>query len=298
MKDDKIKVINSNFIQTYNAKVTEEINPKYQLQFIKASLKNSELIIDDNSTIFYSYLKDSLSYEILCFNTDSNTQTILEPLILKAYYKEKTKSTDLFILNDSFVLYQNSEFLLFKHLNHIDQNDIKIYLSQKYNINIDNTYSINNDDLEEMKKSYIKNSFNHDKKRYKKYKSTNSFLYFILFTLLCFMIFLYTIFNHNSKTLKPKQTVNSNYTHKLNIYKKHNKDLIEDTITLFKHLKINKITIKSLEYSNNRINLEIFHTNKDRLFDFTTTYNKQIKINSLWFMEETKQYKMEISIEY
>ena len=305
MKTDKIKVIDYSFITTFHITVSEEISSKYINQFIRTTVSNSDIDTDENSYLYYNFLPYSSSYEILIFNKNFKGKFILEPFMLLSYYPidKQINSTDLFITENYFVLFKDKEFILLKNITNIEKDDIQSYIEQSYNLTIDNTIALSKDDIKKLKNLYLKNNYDINY-NFLKLQKENSFKYFIYFILLSSTIFGYLLFN---KTYTKKQIIlptkkenleEKNYKNLLNIYKKHDQNLINKTIDLFKYLKLNKITITSLKYSNKKLNLNINHKDKNKLLAFTTIYNKKIDIKSLNFLKETKNYKMEISIEY
>lgn len=310
MKSNKIKVISSSFISTLHIDVTEEIDPKYLNESISTNIENDTTVKTSSTTYFlYRYIKECLSYEVLVFDTPYLNNFSIEPFIFRSYYDNTAilSTTDLFITEKYFVVYQNKEFLLLKNISNINSDDAKIYLEQKYQFKIDNTIIISTQELENLSVKYIENtnSNNVSKKDtfFKLYKN-NTFYYFIYFIFFCMIIFGYLIYDKNSNNIPDgskatqETTQEKNYKKLLAIYKKHNSTIIENTLELFKYLKLNKIIITSINYKNSKTNISIINKDKSKLLDFTTMYNKTIDIKSLKFDKESSLYTMEIAIEY
>ena len=305
MTTDKIKVIDSCFISTFQIGVSEEISPQYLPEFIRTSIFNSNIDTDENSWLYYKFLPSTLSYEILIFNHEFKNNFILEPFIFLSYYKNdiEINTTDLFITDKYFVLFKNKEFILLKNITNIEKDDIQRYIEQSYEIKIDNKIVLTKDEINQIKNNHL---IDNPKIKYNfiKLHKKNSFRYFLYFICLCTICFTYIIFtktdNKNDINIQSnKDSLETKYYNKLlTIDKNHKSNLINKTIDLFKYLKINKITIESLKYYKSKVHLNIVHNDKRKLLDFTTIYNQKVDIKSLNFIEDTQKYKMDISIEY
>ncbi len=301
MKSDKIKVIDSSFISTLRVDVSEEISSKYLIKFIRTNIENSDLTIDDNSYFYFTFIDSALCYEILVFTIPKNENFILEPFSLINYYKEDkdVTSVDLFITNNYFTIFKNKEFILLKKISNINPQDVQIYLEQSYKIKIDQTIILPNNFTS------IQNNLQTTLKyKFFRYKEDNSFRYFLLFSLLCSTLFSYILFDKisNPQQITPvtKQQVllDTKYDKLTKIYIKHNNKIITNTIDLFNYLKLNKITITTFKYANNKLNIDIVNKEKNKLFDFTTMYNGKIDIQSLNYLPDNQIFKMGLTIEY
>jgi len=305
MKNDNVNIINSNIIETLSTKVTEEISSKYLNEFIRTTILDSDIKTNQNSFFYVTFIEPSLTYEILVFDKISKKDFLLEPFILKSYYhqKEKKDSIDLFILKDRFALYKDQQFLLLRNVKDANSDDIKIYITQTYNINIDNTILIDKNQFESLQDSYLKNS--NKKYQYRSIVEDKSYKIFLIFFLIVTIISLYLVYEKyslinnkidNTKQ-KPTSKLENNYLKFEKIYTKHNTKAIDKTVELFKYLKLNKITIKKFEYNDNKITASLIQYEKKRLLDFLTIYQENIEIKSILFQEDTNDYMMEVIID-
>ena len=306
MSKNKIEIIDSNFIETINIKVTQKILPKYLLDFCRTTVLNSNLELDSeiNYHLFSTFIESTLTYEILIIKNTFNQKHIIEPFIFKAFYNDKNieNNVDIFITKNYFVIFKNHNFLLLKNISNISQNDIKIFAEQNYKLSIDNIYTIDSSQLQDIKNTYIKDYFKNDKiyKNIFFLYQTNSFRYFMLFGFIGFIILGYSIY----ATVSPSGNIKSvsfeqkRYIQLINKYNNHKTNIINDTIDLFGYLKLNKITLLKLNYTTSKLNIKISNSDKNKLLDFTTIYNKNIDIKSLNFIEDQKLYIMRLEIEY
>ncbi len=306
-KRDNVKIIDSKTITTLSQKVTQQIDPKHLSKFIKTTILNSNIATNKNSFYYYTFIESSLSYEILIFKNKDLTNFILEPFLLLSYYNrnDNKENVDVFILEDRFILFKNQKFKMFKNIQNVSLNDIEIYINQTYNIKVDNFININKEELENLKDDYLKNNYKKVQYKFDSIIEDRSFSVFQIFLLISTMLFLYIMYQNisNSNSVKEKdstsaQTVlaQNSYNKLERIYKKNNTKTMHKTIELFKYLKVNKITIESFEYKNNKIYAKLVDTNKKTLLDFLTIYTDNMEVNAIQFNQKDSKFKMDVTL--
>ena len=304
---DDVKIIYSKAIMTLSQKVTQQINPKYLTQFIKTTISNNDITTNKNSFYYSTFIESSLSYEILIFQTGNINNTILEPFLFISYYNTNNnqKSVDVFILEDRFILFENQKFLILKNVENVSVKDIEIYVNQTYNIKIDNFININKEKLVDIKNKYLNNNYQTSNIKFNSIIEDKSYIVFKLFFLLSTLIFIFTIFLkiyplnqtiQENITSSKTTLVQNNYIKLEDIYKKNTTKVMDRTIELFKYLKVNRITLETFEYKNNKIIIKLVDKEKKRLLDFITIYTEDISVNSIEFDKENTTFKMDIII--
>jgi|GEM_PF-2866449 len=304
---DNVEIIDSKAITTLSQKVTQEIDSKHLLEFIRTSILNSNIPTNKNTQYYYKYIKSSLSYEILIFQNNNTNNFILEPFIFLAFYdiNETVNSVDVFVSNGTFVLFKNQELLMLKNVENVSNEDIKIYVYQTYNIKIDNFIQIDKETIKQLKTKYLLNNYKKIDIKFHNIIENKSFTFFIIFLTVTTLLSLYILStkmdNSNLKDFKanksPQTVLVQNHFCKLEkIYNKHNLKNIEKTIELFKYLKLQGITLETFEYKSNKIYANIVDKQKKKLLDFITVYTEDIEINSIEFNEADSVFIMNIEI--
>jgi len=297
-KKDVIKV---DFITSFSIQVKEKINKKFLSSFLETALYKNNITQDKDQYYYYTFLEDSLSYEILTFNTDGKKDFIPEPFLLYEYYnnKKETKGFDLFLVNNYFVLFKEHNLILYKKLDILDKKDILLYLDQVYTIKPTNIIVISNSQLEKFKEDT--SPFKKDKKvKFHSFYQNNSFKYFSYFFILSSIILGYIIFQDYSyptiaKDTQKLQNLESKYK---NLKIKYNSNKItKNLIDLFGYLKINNIYTKQINIEKGILSTSLFHKSKDKLLHFATMYSGKTKLNAISYIKEEDIYKMEIKID-
>lgn len=300
MENFDIKTIDIKDIHTFSFSVSEEINDKYLLKFLRTSILDKDIPLNKNTTFYYRFLKESLTYEIVLFDTKVDS-LIFEPLVFEEFYKDENierNSIDLFLTKEYFCLYKEREFVFLKVIKDVSDDEIKEYISKTYNLNVSNIYNFDESKIEELKKEYVKN------KKVKPQASfvfeDKSFTYFKLFTLLGAFLLLGGLYFKDPLVLNEETSSKDLEYYKSGYEKlldKHARDYdIDETRELLKYLKIYKVRLINLEYKNKKTAVLISHKNKQNLFDFISVFEKRIKINKIEFRDEEKQFFMDLVI--
>jgi hypothetical protein len=288
-----MKILDANKISTLSIKVSEKIEEKNILQFLRTNILNSELEFSKDSYFYYTYLHDTLSYEILLYDKLTN-DIILEPFLFindSSNSKNDTVITKVFITDNYFVITQNNKFLLLKHISNTIKDDIVVYIKQMYKIEPFEIEYITQEELLEIKRTKSKSVPNSSFPLYSK----KSFAIFLIFLLTTFSLFLFMIlvsyysYQDNTKIILPNKDIQKV------VY--HNRPL-EKIIKLFSYIKSNKIQTTKISFSHNKIKTTLQHSNKTQLIDFMNIYKNKIQVKSLKYKSNNETFNMDVIIEF
>jgi len=186
---------------------------------------------------------------------------------------------------------KNKQLICFRQIINNDIEDIKIYVTQTYNLTIDNVYKINNVTFNQFKASFQNNYSNN----FKQLNTNNSFKFFSLYSisiLIGFSIFLYSSW---SKSLNDKQYQQLlKYQKNKTNYK--TKKIMPNIIEILKYIKLENLTTQKIIYANNKLKLILLHSNKNKLLNFLTLYNNKTTIDKITFLDTNNMYAMELTI--
>jgi len=295
---------NDNFVQISDIKVitkttTEEIHKRYINDFLITLLEENDILISSNTFVRYNFLKNINLYEVYVVQHDTPDFTIA-PDILSAFYdKNKINTTDLFVLEDFFAVFQDKQLLCFRKRNNDDIEDIKIYVTQAYKTNINTTYSITNISFEQLKETFQNKNKTKQLNNFKKLYSTNYFAIFGLYSFVgitIFMVFLYVSFIKSLDDTKYQELLKQNqptYTNQV-----QRKKIIPKIIDIFKYIKLENLSIEQINYTNNKAKLIVLHKDKEKLLNFLALYGGETTIERIVFLEQRNLYSMEIKVEF
>ena len=192
MKNDSVEVIPSNTIHSFSVKVTEKIDSKYIDDFIRTNIDTHSIKIDQSSNFYYIFIESSLSYEIIVFDKIDKKIFTLEPFLLLGYYDDlkNHSGVDIFLTDTYFVLFKDKKFLMFKNISNVFQEDIKVFVSQTYNIQIENIIKIDKQKLELIKENYFTSYHPKINYKYTDVRKDTSFKIFQLFFFNNIIVFL------------------------------------------------------------------------------------------------------------
>jgi len=284
-----MKILDAHSLSTISIKVSEEIEAKNLLRFLRTTILNSQLLFTKESCFSYYYNASVLTYEIVLYEKLSQDISI-EPFL----FLEKNKKDILlkvFITKTYFVITKNNQLLIFKKVNNSNKEEISSYIKEIYKIESFEIIQVSEDDIEELKLNITSNTMDHSYSLYPK----KSFYLFVLFSMCIFTILLLSVY----VTYYPQKAIFEEISTKKEISHFKNRDkVMPDTIELFKYIKLNKIMIEKVEYSNSRIKTTLRHKEKIHLLNFANIYSKTLQIKLLKFDEVEELYVMEIIIEY
>lgn len=277
-------------IDSFLIDVSEAILLKNLHDFIFFQLNQKGILTKANSIVFYSYLKECKKYFIAHFEAFNDTYYI-EPQILKAYYlleKSHKSQTDLFILDNYFAIYKNEELIFLKPTKQkVSNNEIRNFIEKSLQLQIDECIEIEPTQIEVLKKKFENNfsSLKHlnslKNNHYKELK------YFIGVCFLSFLListaYLYKTFYQNKSTIEQEKKI---------YYPK--KELVSlKLLPLLENINYFTLTLISMQLNNESINLTLKHKNKNKLIEFLTHNQGQIK--TLNYNSQENIYELEAS---
>ena len=270
-----VQIANSNDIDIIYISVEEQINTKNLKNFIKTNLELNNIYSYKNKKIYLSYIFELKEYQISIFPLS------LIP-IFYIFTNIKMDTNTLFICNDFFILYKNLKPYYFKKTNNtISTKDIKTYIKSKLNLEVFQVRIVS----KEEENTYIKN-YQVNKYQYKFiYLDTNkSFVYYFLYVVLIFSCFFYFFENITNNKTKSNNSLQEQkqLSSKLEDIKKQKEFTYISKILLriFEEEKKLNINIISISYNNNKIDMIVSSTKKDKLFDLLSVFTST-KINNI-----------------
>ena len=296
MATKTLEIIDYSKIQSFSIKVTEAIQDKYLLDFLRTSLENQTVDLSKNGKFYYTFIPTSLTYEIL-YCEDCNNQSILEPFVFLS--KCGTATKELFITKNYFCLFDSQQLVLYKDIKNILQEDIQTYIEQLYKIKIDKVTLVDTDEYESIKNKFVSNNQKFSWKLYS-VKKENSYQIFLIYTAITFFIFIsciYLLFNSTNPIVLKEDTTamyEKGYKKLLLVYKAIDKRPIQTSIELMKYLDDKKIVIEKLSYKNSKLYFILLESNRKKLLDVIGNYKQKMEIQSMLYDEKLKKYKTEL----
>lgn len=299
MDTTTFEILDSLEIQSFSVKVTEKINDKYLLDFLRTAIINEQLEINKKSYFYYSFILSVLSYEILVFNAP-NKNSIPEPFILQE--KATAHTLELFITKNYFCLFNDKNLLLYKDIDNIFQEDIRKYIEQLYKIKVNKVTIIDENKYHSIKDNFITNSkkYSFDFYTVTKEKSFTLFLVFLFVTMTIFSTVLLIHYNNTISTQYKNIYIpqyEKGYKKLLRLYKSTNKNPINISISFFKYIKNNSITIENIRYKNSKLYTTLIDTHRKKLLQVVSNYTRNIEVQSIQFNKNKQNYEMDIIID-
>lgn len=287
---------------TFLAKVSEEINNKYLNDYLKTQIQSQNLTLNNNSKIFSLYNEETKSYLITLVDSLKN-DIVLEPYVFYSHYinSNQNNSTDLFLFNSFFALYDNKELIYYKKItNNFEKDDIVNYVNQILKKDINNLYEISFDEYKKYKDKYVTNYKDMPKVEYIKIEDNRSALYYLSYLIIVIFIFIFYYIDINNK--KDLENQKHNKIEKIENVKKeyqslllkyvNNERITNDLIILFKILKQNEIILKHINISEDSSQIVVNSSSKEVLFDFLDYYDENSIINKIEYIKEDNSYEM------
>jgi hypothetical protein len=279
MTSSDISIISPLLCKNLTIQTAEKIQPSNLYNFLTTSLQINDIILDIDDKIFYYYISECSIYEIYIINT-TEQYIITQADVFKESYSKDLSSIDLFITNDYFVVYKNTNLYFFKENKNYAIDDILSFIKYKYKINIDNINIINQNQINMYEKKFQENKHSKYLIFNKKTKS-NFMIYFIVYLSIILSASIYYNYIQNKQDNKILSKI---------IYKNNNNILFE----IIKLCNQNKLKIVKLKYQNNYY-LQISSKNKKSIDKFLQHYKNRIKIKNIYLND--KMYILEIEIE-
>lgn len=281
-------IANYQNIDTSLIDVNEKIKQNNLRKFIYTSLTLEDIDYSE-SNIFVSYLYKTNKYQVFIFD---KRFTFLEIDIFQCFYKSESKTIDLFLSDNYFVIYINQHFYYYQKINYeINDDDLFKYIEKNLELKIDNIHRLSFDDLEELKAEYIKSNISTSLIDISESnnKSFKIFIFFILLLVILFAIYLYYFIENNEALILSKKEQNQNSlmeyknSHKYNYFD-------EDIKTILLNLSKNKLKLESFKYKNDELKLSFISKNRIDIYSFLDLYKNKLKENSIDYLKEKKVY--------
>jgi len=292
-----MRILDVEEISTFSIKVTEEIHSSNILTFLRTSLLQSDHTITKNTTFYYSYNQNRLTYEMIIFPTNLEKNYPEPFLYIDEMIKKYGDKTSYVCLTPKyFIFIENNHLELFKVIKNASIEDVRIYIAQLYDKeNIEIIYFTN----EQVQGLINENKKNvDDLKKYKIYPlhKENGYNYFLSFFTISAIILSFIIYFEYHYTLKNDvetqtitKTVKSKITHFQPLYK---------VGPLFVKMNKSDIITNKIYFKNNKIELTLFHPDKDNLVKFINSLPYEVIMKSLIFDAQKNIYGMEVRIEF
>ncbi len=281
-------------ITTMSIKVTEEINPKKLLTFLRTQIELQSLLITDTSYFYYSFLPQSLQYEVIVF---TQKKDFFSSLFIYLFQLCKEELCTLFITADFFCIYEKRKLIALKKVSNVTQTDILSYVEQTYQVTPTNTVDLRDEDMRGLVESCNEKCKKGIEKNIYKVIPDNSFQYFIFYTLCASVVFMYLILdNYHSKTLQNAiPTVSKQYDKNFYLYKKHQKNSsVKNLLDFTSYLDKNKIEYKTIEFDKGIFKISLAGEDKKILLKSLEYTLKKVVLESIQFNENTKFYDMDV----
>lgn len=296
---NSVDILSNDLITTLSIKVTEEINKKDVLKFIKTTIINKHLTVENSLSFYYTYIKEILSYEIIVVDTNQIDFTI-EPFLFLEDERNELEKSIVFMTKEYFVYYKNRELIFLKKIKNEKPLNIKAFVEHTFKVTLNNIYEVDDNELNKLRE--LNNQKKSNPKVFKKLQENNGFRTFIYIFILTTTLFLYLLFNDIKKDNNTNICMKNSYKLEKqyhNLTKASYKNDLKPTKyikELFKYLKIDKIKVEKIQYANKKIKINISHKSKEVLMNFLTKYNKKIKINYISSDLPNSRYNMEFSV--
>ncbi len=295
MERSGIELIQARDSKHLTLRPSEKIGKKYFFQYLLTQLKDHNIFSEEFSHYFYTFCKNTRSYEIIVLNTQAK-DFIYEPFIFESFYKNDPApcSVDLFVTKNFFSLFKNGRFLLCKLVDNAAKEELELFVSQTYSLNISNIHEINDKELKDLKQNYSQNA-----QKFKKLHDSNPFKYFLTFNITAVLLFVFLVaaeFKAPKKSAEVSAKFSYNHQEKI---RSRSRQIIPSLVKILEHIKQNDIQTKSLDLRNGKYRIKLYHKDKKRLLDFNLPFERnKINIHSITFDKEYSNYMMDVTIEY
>ena len=296
MERSGLEIIHARDSRHLTLKPTEKIGKKYFYRYLLTQLKSRDIFKEEFSHYFSGFCENSLNYEIILLNAGSK-EFLYEPFVFESFYKNKpsVNSIDVFVTEGFFSLFKNGRFLLCRLIDKVKDEELRLFISQAYALDISNIYRIDKPHLEKLKQNALVKKDN----RFKKLNPSNPFKYFILFNLFCISLLSILLFNaYKEKTIPiPGNTPSLLQTR--NNPAPNNTELVPGLALLFEYIKTNTLKIKGFELKNGKSRITLQHGDKKKLLEFNRRFKNKISdIHSISFDNRDLTYTMEVTLEH
>jgi len=291
------KIIEINNIENILIKVDEAIEDSYLKDFFFTILHKHKIERNDESRIFYSYLKEKKYYQLSIFSV-KKSPFVTQLDILCQYHQKHSSSEgyELYILRDYFALFIEKKLYYYQKIDkHTPLNELKVFLEEKFNINVEHEHHVQMSQIEKSLTLSQKGDFllSLEYLDYRKLETT--FFKYLAYVVVIVLLLLYTFFENFSEHIDKEE--------KLKILEKKyasylQSKLYKETISLniieiFKYIQKENLSLKSISYDKHGYKIELQSQERKALLKFIK-YFKHSQVETIF--ENGVVYEMQATI--
>lgn len=273
--------------------VSEKINDKNLKDFVKSSLLLNEQVYKENDNIFALYIEENSSYEIIVMDSDF-THLIAEIFIIN-YINKETNSIDLYLCDDLFCIYKNSNLYYVQKIDYeFEFDELLTYIDKNLKLKIDNYERVDSLKVDELKTKFMQENLKSNLKNINLSVNYN----FKIYLLYLFVIFAFSLYYLSSLNVNPQKSYTSNNSFKINELKKKYlyKYFGDEFSDLLSKTKKYKLKLEIVDYTNKYFKIVLLSSKKENLYSFLLEYKKRILENSINYIEASKNYECSLNV--
>lgn len=273
-----------NFIEI---EVSEEIDIKNIKNFISTSLTLKNKNISNKDKIYLNYIKELKQYQVFILEKDYK---YFDFQIFESFFdaENQNNESNLFVCDNFFALYKNGLCYYFQNI----QDNIKIdevidFINKKFFINIKNVEKVDNKQLEELRKKYLKNN-NKNLLKTISLKNNYSFKFYLLYIFLLCFFSIFSTFNNQFY----QETIQENP----NLLEKIKNDFkficLENKIKpILKDIEKYKLNLNSFEVRENNLKIRITSSLRNDFYLFFEENKNELINSSINYIEDKNIYE-------
>ncbi|WP_419769228.1 MAG: hypothetical protein ACNI3C_07660 [Candidatus Marinarcus sp.] len=279
-------------LNTLTVDVSESILDELLLEFAYTHFEQHKMPLNHTHKIFSSYLPLSQQY-FFCAFASKNNEEVIAPYVLSSFYLNQIQcnTTDVFILDNFFALYQNGKLLYFKLLKELVlKHEITNFIQKSLQLKLDNIYEISESDFKHYQTLFLQeesklekfDSIAHQKRTHlKRFVFYNTLIFFCL----CGYFFFYDFIN--TQNMAPQ----SSFTPL-----KQKKSLTLPLTKLFQNINTYGLKLINVEVNNKTITLKLSHSHKMTLIEFMKLYASTIE--NISYNTKENQYELTATLKF
>jgi hypothetical protein len=281
-------------LKLFEIEVTQRISQSNIRNFLLSFFKIQNITYKNSDKIFLNYIKELKLYQIFFFNEE---EKYFDFQIFEQYYKNiKTEdSIDLYICNNFFCLYKNGEFYYLQKITLEISNDEFIeFINKKFNIQLTNYKFIDDETLNELRDSYLKQTNKRVLKVITLEKNHGFYFYILYVVILINIAILYLSFD---SSIEEKTDVIDNNLQIEKLKKEYEFLSLEEKITpLLEKLDSNNLELISLEFNQSRLKMVIKSSFKDEIYSFLEENRNILLSSSIHYLENQNLYEVVVNV--
>lgn len=274
-----LSIAYSNEIKSFNINVSEKIKDTNFSNFISTSLNLNNFETTKNDFLHVIFIEEILQYQILIF-PQHNKIPIFQ--IFEQLYSNKTDliTFDLYITNNFFCLYKNRKIYYYQNLeSKIINEELLDYLSKKFNQEINNYKFFTELNLKELEVKYLKQNKKNSIKNFNQ-KNNFSFKLYLIYLIIIFS----TIFIFKEKNqIEENPKIENNFNDLKNEYLFNY--FYSDFDNLNNLLRKYNLSLKLLDYKDNKIKLIFTSNSKPNIYAFLENIKNRLISQQIIFIE-------------